>query len=80
MSKVTKTTVKRIVNFLHLTNEMFSQSMIMLKHILCKTLTELDSFCQFFLYIYISSSRMLYYNVGILPLNVDREATLGVRE
>jgi hypothetical protein len=52
MSKDTKTTVKRIVNFLHLTNEMFNQSMIMLKHILCKTLTELDSFCQFFLYIY----------------------------
>jgi hypothetical protein len=41
MSKVTKTTVKRIVNFLHLTNEMFNQSMIMLKHILCKTLTGL---------------------------------------
>lgn len=79
MSKVTKTTVKRIVNFLHLTNEMFNQSMIMFKHILCKTLTELDSFCQFF-FIYISSSRMLYYNVGILPLNVDREATLGVRK
>lgn len=78
MSKVTKTTVKRIANFLHLTNEIFNQSMIMLKHILCKTLTHLDSLCQFFLNI--SSSKMLYYNVRILPLNVDREATLGVRK
>lgn len=67
MSKVTKTTVKRIANFLHLTNEIFNQSMIML-----------DSLCQLFLNI--SSSKMLYYNVRILPLNVDREATLGVRK